>query len=61
MTNWLSLELREKIVKAALQSPMLTAAEKMEIKKAMIKQMFEIAESLEIELSFSDKNREELR
>lgn len=61
MMNQLPLEVRGKMIQAALQSPMLSAVEKMEIKKAAIKQLFEMAESVGMELSFGVKNREELR
>lgn len=57
-------DLQMRLIKAGMQSPMLTEVEKMEIQKVMVKQMFEIAESVGLELLLSfdvdGKNREEL-
>ncbi|CAG1021899.1 hypothetical protein DOJK_01321 [Patescibacteria group bacterium] len=61
----LDFDLQMRLVEAGLKSPMLTEVEKIKIQNVMIKRMYDIAESAELELSLSfgeiaGKSREEL-
>ena len=50
MMKGLSFEVQKKVIQAALQSSMLTEADKKELKRVLVNQMTEMAESLGLRL-----------